>query len=124
VSVGYLPHSFDLFNVAHLDLIASARERCDRLVVAVLADDEVLRRSGRPPVVPLAERLEIVSQVRGVDSVVVHVEVPGRDEATLLVPQDELASWPAEAVALPAGRTSSSPVLRRALRPLDTEAVA
>ena len=124
MSVGYLPHSFDLFNVAHLDLIASALERCDRLVLAVLADDEVLRRTGRPPVVPLAERLEIVANVRGVDSAVVHAAAPGRGEATLLVPEDERASWPAEAVALPPGRTSSSPVLRQALRSVATEAVA
>jgi cytidyltransferase-like protein len=124
VSVGYLPHSFDLFNVAHLDLIASALEHCDRLVLGVLADDEVLRRTGRPPVVPLVERLELVSHVRGVDSAVVHAAAPAPDGATLLVAASERASWPAEAVALPAGRTSSSPTLQRALRPLAPEAVA
>jgi Cytidylyltransferase-like len=124
VSVGYLPHSFDLFNVAHLDLIAVARTRCDRLVLAVLDDDAVQERTGRPPVVPLVERLEIVANVRGVDSVVVHDETADRGGSSLLVAEDELAAWPADAVGLPAGRTSSSPVLRHALRPLNTEAVA
>ncbi|RYZ31347.1 MAG: cytidyltransferase, partial [Propionibacteriaceae bacterium] len=44
MSTGYLPHSFDLFNVAHLDLVEAARSRCERLVLAVLDDEAVLAR--------------------------------------------------------------------------------
>jgi hypothetical protein len=124
VSTGYLPHSFDLFNVAHLDLIAAANARCDRLVLGVLDDAEVLLRTGRPPVVPLAERLEIVANVRGVDSVVVHDVTRDPGEDVLMVAEDELSTWPVDAVPLPAGRTSRSPALRHALRTITAEAVA
>ncbi len=123
MSVGYLPHSFDLFNVAHIDLVAAARERCDRLVVGVLDDDEVRTRTGRPAVVPLAERLEIASSVRGVDEVVVHAPADVPAAAVVLVAEDDVEAWPGS-VALPAPRRSASPVLSHALRAVQSEAVA
>ena len=127
MSVGYLPHSFDLFNVAHLDLVAAARSRSTRLVLAVLDDAEVRARTGRAPVVPLAERLEIVAHVTGVDAVVVHGSPEAQaslEVADLLVAPEEVAAWPEGAVALPATRTTTSAVLRHALRPVTTGAVA
>ena len=69
---GYLPHGFDLFSVADLSLVDQARSHCDHLVVGVLTDEDIEARTGRRPVVPLSERLDIVSHVRGVDRVVVH----------------------------------------------------
>ncbi|SDV04337.1 Cytidylyltransferase-like [Microlunatus sagamiharensis] len=123
MSVGYLPHSFDLFNVAHLHLVASARERCERLVLGVLDDDEVRARTGRPAVVPLAERLEIASAVRGVDEVVVHAAGQVPDGAVVLVAEDEAEGWPGS-TALPAPRRSASAVLGHALRSVQSEAVA
>lgn len=73
---GYVVGTFDLFNVRDLDVICQVRETCARVVVGVLGDDEVQELYGRPPVVPLIERLEIVKHVRGVDDVVVH-HAPG-----------------------------------------------
>ncbi|GAA3298011.1 adenylyltransferase/cytidyltransferase family protein [Streptomyces cinereospinus] len=65
--LGYAPGVFDLFHVGHLNILRRARGHCDRLVAGVCADDLVERLKGRPPVVPLAERLEIVRSVRYVD---------------------------------------------------------
>lgn len=127
MSVGYLPHSFDLFNVAHLDLIAAARARVERLVVGVLSDEDVLARTGRAPVVPLVERVEILRHVRGVEEVVVHGDAAVPADALLLVPTDEAGHEDATAPGaqeLPATRTSASPVLRHALRAVSAEAVA
>ena len=123
MSVGYLPHSFDLFNVAHLDLVASARERCERLVLGVLDDDEVRARTGRSAVVPLVERLEIASAVRGVDDVVVHADDQVPAGAVVLAAEDEAEDWPGS-TALPVPRRSASAVLSHALRSVQSEAVA
>jgi glycerol-3-phosphate cytidylyltransferase len=67
---GYVPGVFDMLHVGHLNIIRAARSHCDRLVVGVVADDVVERVKGRPPVVPLEERIEILSELRMVDEVV------------------------------------------------------
>ncbi|WP_369246696.1 adenylyltransferase/cytidyltransferase family protein [Streptomyces sp. R41] len=65
--LGYAPGVFDLFHVGHLNILRRAREHCDRLIAGVCTDDLVVCLKGRPPVVPLSERLEIVRSVRYVD---------------------------------------------------------
>jgi glycerol-3-phosphate cytidylyltransferase len=69
--LGYAPGVFDLFHVGHLNILRRAREQCDRLVAGVCGDDLVVRLKGRPPVVPLSERLEIVRGIRYVDEIYV-----------------------------------------------------
>lgn len=65
--LGYAPGVFDLFHVGHLNILRRARAHCDRLVAGVCSDELVVRLKGRPPVVPLSERLQIVRSVRYVD---------------------------------------------------------
>jgi glycerol-3-phosphate cytidylyltransferase len=71
--VGYAPGAYDLFHVGHLNILRHAAEHCDRLIAGVVSDEMLLQTKGRLPVVPLAERLEIVRSLRFVDSV--HAEV-------------------------------------------------
>lgn len=113
--VAYVPHAFDMFNVEHVDLIRSAAMCSDRVVLGVLTDQEILVRSGREPVVPLAERLEIVRHVRGVDDVLVHDPALVPDGARVMVAAGEALRWQGAEV-LPQGRISTSDALRRALR--------
>jgi hypothetical protein len=137
---GYLARSFDLINVRDLDLIAQARQRCSRLVVGVHSDALVEQLTGRPPVVPLAERLAIVAHVRGVDEVRVHeadsepavavvfVEtsgpVPSSPVSSSPVSSGTASSTPGRTVIMLDGaRQTESTVLRLALEPLG-EAVA
>ncbi len=68
---GYVPGVFDMFHVGHLNVIRAAIRECDHLIVGVVADDVVERVKGRPPVVPLDERMEIVAALRDVNEVVV-----------------------------------------------------
>ena len=72
---GYLSASFDLLNVADLDVIDQARAQCDQLTVGVFSDEYVERTMGRKPVIALEERLALLRHVRGVDHVVVHDDV-------------------------------------------------
>ncbi|MFI9150418.1 adenylyltransferase/cytidyltransferase family protein [Streptomyces sp. NPDC053367] len=79
--IGFAPGVYDLFHVGHLNILRQARRHCDRLVAGVTTDDLVQRLKGRPPVVPFAERLEIVGNLRCVD-----VAVPESEE-------DKLETW-------------------------------
>ena len=71
--VGYAPGAYDLFHIGHLNLLRHAAEQCDHLVAGVVSDEMLVLTKGRAPVVPLAERMEIVRSLRIVDEV--HAEV-------------------------------------------------
>ncbi len=63
---------FDLFHVGHLRYLQGARDLADVLVVAVNSDASTRRNKGPGrPVVPQAERAEIVAALACVDHVVV-----------------------------------------------------
>lgn len=68
IRIGYAPGAYDLFHIGHLNLLRHAKERCDFLIAGVVADDVLIRHKGVTPVIPLAERLEIVRNIRFVDS--------------------------------------------------------
>ncbi|MFT4263733.1 MAG: adenylyltransferase/cytidyltransferase family protein [Nocardioides sp.] len=63
--------TFDVFHVGHLRILERAASHGDRLVVGVSADALNLRKKGRAPVFSEAERLAIVSAIKGVDEVFV-----------------------------------------------------
>jgi glycerol-3-phosphate cytidylyltransferase len=71
--VGYAPGAYDLFHVGHLNILRHAAEHCDVLVAGVVSDEMLVLTKGRAPVIPLAERMEIVRNLRFVDDV--HAEV-------------------------------------------------
>jgi glycerol-3-phosphate cytidylyltransferase len=67
--VGYAPGAFDLFHIGHLNILKHAKENCDVLIAGVVSDEMLELARGRRPVVPLAERLEIVRHIDYVDRV-------------------------------------------------------
>ncbi|MBA8792665.1 glycerol-3-phosphate cytidylyltransferase [Friedmanniella endophytica] len=69
--VGYVPGAWDMFHVGHLNILLRSREQCDRLVVGVVTDEVLLAAKGKAPVVPLAERMDVVAAFDLVDEVVV-----------------------------------------------------
>ena len=71
VRIGYASGVYDLFHVGHLNLLKHARSQCDYLIAGVASTDMTQRLKGTTPVIPLAERLEIVRSVRYVDDVVI-----------------------------------------------------
>jgi glycerol-3-phosphate cytidylyltransferase len=71
--VGYAPGAYDLFHIGHLNVLRHAADNCDFLIAGVVSDEMLLLTKGRAPVVPLAERMEIVRNLRFVDAV--HAEV-------------------------------------------------
>jgi glycerol-3-phosphate cytidylyltransferase len=65
--VGYVPGVFDMFHIGHLNILKRSRERCDLLIAGVVTDEECAAMKGYRPVIPFAERLEIVAANRYVD---------------------------------------------------------
>lgn len=69
--IGYVPGAWDLFHIGHLNILLRARRMCDRLIVGVVTDEELARVKGAPPMVPLAERVDVVRSFDMVDHVIV-----------------------------------------------------
>jgi len=79
--IGYAAGAFDLFHVGHLNILKHAKSQCDHLIAGVVSDEMLKLNKGITPVVPLAERLEIVSHISYVD------------EAVAEVVSDKLETW-------------------------------
>lgn len=80
-TVGYAGGAFDLFHIGHLNILKRAKSQCEHLIAGVASDEMLLVTKGSLPVVPLAERLEIV---RHIDFV---------DEALAEIQEDKMDTW-------------------------------
>jgi rfaE bifunctional protein nucleotidyltransferase chain/domain len=66
---------FDLIHVGHVRYLQAAAAEADRLIVAVNDDDSVRAQKGEGrPILPAADRAELVAAIRGVDYVIVFGE--------------------------------------------------
>ena len=79
--IGYTSGVFDLFHVGHLNILKRAKEPCDHLIVAVSTDELVEAYKHKRPVIPYADRVEIVKAIRYVDEVVPQIS------------RNKLAAW-------------------------------
>jgi glycerol-3-phosphate cytidylyltransferase len=137
-TVGYAAGAFDLFHIGHLNILKHAKEQCDVLIAGVVSDEMLELARGRGPVVPLAERLEIVRHIDVVDRV--HAEIlPDKLDTwrelrfTHFFKGDDWRGTPrgndlerrfaevgVKVVYFPYTVTTSSTLLRRALATLET----
>lgn len=79
VRIGYAAGAFDLFHVGHLNILRHAKDNCDFLIAGVVSDEMLRAVKGVDPVIPTAERAEIVRHISYVDDV--HIEsVPDKLE--------------------------------------------
>lgn len=126
MTVGYFANSFDLFNVRDVDLINQAQRECSELVLGVFSDDFATRILGRRPVVPLSERVLLVSHVRGVSKAVVHDDVwrPSSEAMIFSVAGDVPLPYLIESWMLTPRRETASKPLREALGRMPVEDVA
>jgi len=67
--IGYTSGVYDLFHIGHLNLLRNAKGMCDKLIVGVTTD-ELVSYKNKKAVIPHNERMEIVREMRHVDSVV------------------------------------------------------
>ena len=75
LSVAFANGCFDLLHVGHIRYLQASSAEGDRLIVAVNGDGSVraLKGLGRP-ILPAADRAELVASLRGVDYVVIFEE--------------------------------------------------
>ncbi|MFE4950638.1 adenylyltransferase/cytidyltransferase family protein [Leifsonia sp. NPDC056665] len=134
--VGYAAGAFDLFHIGHLNILKHAKSQCDYLIAGVVSDEMLRLTKGVDPVIPLAERIEIVRHIAYVDEAVAET-VPdkldmwrdlrfdvffkgddwrGTEKGLRL--EREFAAVGVEVVYFPYTMTTSSTQLRKALAAL------
>src|SRR5271170_1654378 len=68
--IGFTCGAFDLLHAGHVQYLAAAREKCDRLLVAVNSDESVQRyKSALRPINPWHQRALVVASLESVDCV-------------------------------------------------------
>ena len=85
-SIAFANGIFDLLHVGHIRYLQAAAAEADRLIVAI-NDDAVARHKGPGrPILPAADRAELVAALRGVDYVIVFPEPTVTPLLTLVRP--------------------------------------
>ena len=69
IRVGYTSGVYDLFHIGHLNMLRNAKSLCDKLIVGVTTD-ELVSYKKKKSVIPFHERIEIVRNIKCVDTVV------------------------------------------------------
>jgi glycerol-3-phosphate cytidylyltransferase len=68
--IGYTTGVFDLFHVGHLNILKSAKELCDFLIVGISTDELVSEYKNKFPVIPFADRKAIIEGIKYVGMVI------------------------------------------------------
>ena len=86
-SIAFANGCFDLLHVGHIRYLEGAAAEADRLIVAV-NDDEMVQRLKGPgrPILPAADRAELVAALRVVDYVVIFPDATVSRLLTLVQP--------------------------------------
>lgn len=69
-NVGYTTGVYDLFHIGHLNILKSAKDLCEILIVGVSTDELVMEYKNKKPIIPYLERKSIVESIKYVDMVV------------------------------------------------------
>lgn len=70
MKIGYTTGVYDMFHVGHLNVLETAKQHCDYLIVGVSTDSLVEKYKNKVPIVPFDDRCRIVSALTCVDKVV------------------------------------------------------
>lgn len=83
---------FNPLHVGHLQLIDGAR-RLGKVLTVIVANDEQARMKREPVLLPLQDRMMIMSHIKGVDKVIASIDTDSSVKETLkLIRPDILAS--------------------------------
>jgi len=70
-TIGFANGCFDIIHVGHIRYLIGAKNKCDKLIVALNSDESVKRLKGENrPHIPLKERMEIIEAIECVDFIV------------------------------------------------------
>lgn len=65
--IGYTDGVYDLFHVGHLNMIQTAKQNCEYLIVGVHGDSVVEEYKHRAPIINENDRRRIIASIKGVD---------------------------------------------------------
>lgn len=66
---GYTDGVYDLFHIGHLNMIQTAKQNCEYLIVGVHGDDVVAGYKNHRPIINETDRKRIIEAIKGVDRV-------------------------------------------------------
>ena len=69
---GYTDGVYDLFHVGHLNMIQTAKQNCEYLIVGVHGDDVVEEYKHKKPIINENDRKRIIESIKGVDRAVIN----------------------------------------------------
>jgi rfaE bifunctional protein nucleotidyltransferase chain/domain len=87
LTIAFANGCFDLLHVGHVRYVQAAAAEADRLIVAVNGDATAATKGPGRPILPAADRAELVATLRGVDYVVIFDE-PTVDALLRLIEPD------------------------------------
>lgn len=70
--IGYTDGVYDLFHVGHLNMIQTAKQHCEYLIVGVHGDDVVEEYKHHKPIINENDRRRIIESIKGVDWAVIN----------------------------------------------------
>lgn len=70
----YIPGCWDLFHAGHLHALMAARAYGEDVFVGVASDEVIIKDKGKPPVIPLNQRVMVVQNIKWVDVAVPYYE--------------------------------------------------
>jgi len=71
--------TFDLFNIGHLNILERAKNEGDYLIVGV-SSDELNEKKNKKSIIPLKDRIRIISALKCVDEVFIEESLEDKDK--------------------------------------------
>jgi glycerol-3-phosphate cytidylyltransferase len=78
---------YDLFHIGHINLFKRIKEKCDKLIVGVHNDEQVMTYKNKP-IINYYDRLEIVKSCRYVDEIYENADLITTDDILIKLKAD------------------------------------
>lgn len=78
---------YDLFHIGHLNLFKRIKQNCDKLIVGVHNDEQVMTYKNKP-IINYSDRLEIVKACRYVDEIYENADLITTDDILIKLKAD------------------------------------
>jgi cytidyltransferase-like protein len=77
---GYTNGVYDLFHIGHVNLLRRIKENCNKLIVGVHNDEQVISYKKRKPIISYNDRLEMIRSCKYVDEIYENADLLTTDE--------------------------------------------
>jgi cytidyltransferase-like protein len=74
---------YDLFHIGHVNMLRRAKQNCDKLIVGVHNDEQVITYKKQKPIISYNDRLEMIRSCKYVDEIYENAEAITTDDILL-----------------------------------------